>query len=189
MHYINLSFAFLKKVNKYPKHHEPQNKEENKCTDLHIGFWPNKKAYKRSIKIKNQRRSTTTNRDPKYKTRMCFWADITNYCPYGRRCTFAHSHSELRKHPKYKTVLCNKFRTVKDCPYGANCQFIHFISEGKNPVTENVVRDATYKTAFFDINAVQRSINKNTQELSSIFSKWMQAKHSEAQCSVQAIVM
>ncbi|KRX82141.1 Zinc finger protein 36, C3H1 type-like 3 [Trichinella sp. T6] len=160
MHYINLSFALLKKVNKYPKHHEPQNKEENKCTDLHIKFWPNKKAYKRSIKIKNQRRKLCIpHHNPKYKTKMCFWIDITDYCPYGQRCTFAHSHSELRKHPKYKTVLCNKFRTVKGCPYGGNCQFIHFISEGKNPVTENVVRDATYKTAFFDINAVQRSIN------------------------------
>ncbi|XP_003370128.1 conserved hypothetical protein, partial [Trichinella spiralis] len=77
----------------------------------------------------------------------------------GRRCTFAHSRSELRRHPKYKTVLCNKFRTLKGCPYGAECQFVHFISEGKNPITENVVRDATYKNAFFDINAVERSIN------------------------------
>ncbi|KRZ54451.1 Zinc finger protein 36, C3H1 type-like 2-A [Trichinella nativa] len=148
------------KINKYQKKNESRNKEANENSNFNIGFWPNKKAYNRSIKIKNQRRKLCIpHHNPKYKTKMCFWIDITDYCPYGQRCTFAHSHSELRKHPKYKTVLCNKFRTVKGCPYGANCQFIHFITESKNPVTENVVRDATYKTAFFDINAVQRSIN------------------------------
>ncbi|KRY31549.1 conserved hypothetical protein [Trichinella spiralis] len=152
--------ALCKTINKYAKHQEPQNKEAKESTNFKIGFWPNEMAFKRNKKIKNQRRKPyIPHRDPKYKTKMCFWIDLSDYCPYGRRCTFAHSRSELRRHPKYKTVLCNKFRTLKGCPYGAECQFVHFISEGKNPITENVVRDATYKNAFFDINAVERSIN------------------------------
>ncbi|XP_003370130.1 conserved hypothetical protein [Trichinella spiralis] len=148
------------KVNKHAKHQEAQNKEVNKCTDFHIGFWPNEMAFKRNKKIKNQReKCVTTKRDTKYKTRMCFWAGITNYCPYGQRCTFAHSRSELRRHPKYKTVLCNKFRTLKGCPYGAECDFVHFISESKNPITEEMVREATYNNVPIDISSLERSFN------------------------------
>ncbi|KRX17309.1 Zinc finger protein 36, C3H1 type-like 3 [Trichinella nelsoni] len=145
------------KINKYQKKHESGNKEAKKNTNFHIGFWPNERAFK---KIKNQRRKPCIpHRDPKYKTKMCFWIDISDHCPYGRRCTFAHSYSELRKHPKYKTVLCNKFRTVKGCPYGAECQFIHFISESKNRITEDMIREATYNNVTSDMKSLERSFN------------------------------
>ncbi|KRY47679.1 Zinc finger protein 36, C3H1 type-like 3 [Trichinella britovi] len=148
------------KINKYQKKHESRNKEENESANFNIGFWPNKRAYNRSIKIKNQRRKLCIpHHNQKYKTKMCFWIDITDYCPYGQRCTFAHSHSELRKHPKYKTVLCNKFRTVKGCPYGANCQFIHFITESKNRITQEMVREATYNNVPLDMNSLEKSFN------------------------------
>ncbi|KRX17262.1 Zinc finger protein 36, C3H1 type-like 3 [Trichinella nelsoni] len=148
------------KINKYQKKHESGNQEAKKSTDFHIGFWPNEMAFKRNKKIKNQRgKCVMTNRDPKYKTRMCFWADITNYCPYGQRCTFAHSRSELRRHPKYKTVLCNKFRTLKGCPYGDECDFVHFITESKNHITEDMIREATYNNVTSDMKSLERSFN------------------------------
>ncbi|XP_003375575.1 conserved hypothetical protein [Trichinella spiralis] len=148
------------KINKYQKKYESRNKEAKERTNFKIGFWPNERAFKRNKKIKNQRRKPyIPHRNPKYKTKMCFWIDLSDYCPYGRRCTFAHSRSELRKHPKYKTVLCNKFRTVKGCPYGAECQFVHFTSEGKNPITEEMVREATYNNVPIDISSLERSFN------------------------------
>jgi hypothetical protein len=63
-----------------------------------------------------------------YKTELCISAQETGECPYGMKCQFAHSPSELRqldRHPRYKTERCNTFWEKGTCPYGRRCCFIH----------------------------------------------------------------
>ncbi|KAI8901772.1 hypothetical protein BC833DRAFT_511299, partial [Globomyces pollinis-pini] len=63
-----------------------------------------------------------------YKTEMCRSREETGVCPYGPKCQFAHSPSELRvldRHPKYKTEMCKTFWERGSCPYGRRCCFIH----------------------------------------------------------------
>ncbi|KRX87807.1 Zinc finger protein 36, C3H1 type-like 2 [Trichinella pseudospiralis] len=146
---------------KYPNNIESSNKQENESPNFHIGFWTNEVVNERKSKFQTQyKKSQNRHDDSKYKTRICFWTLISNYCHYGRKCIFAHSASELRRHPKYKTVLCNKFRTLKGCPYSENCHYIHFLSEARGEITQEMIREATYNSAFYDdINAAERSFN------------------------------
>lgn len=51
------------------------------------------------------------------------------YCPYEKRCKFAHGSQELRKNDqlnsKYKTKECGSFKNHQFCAYGDRCNFIH----------------------------------------------------------------
>jgi hypothetical protein len=51
------------------------------------------------------------------------------YCPYEKKCKFAHGLHELRKNQetnsKYKTKTCGGFLQEGFCPYGNRCNFIH----------------------------------------------------------------
>lgn len=51
------------------------------------------------------------------------------FCPYEKRCKFAHgSHELLRNHEmnmKYKTKECDNYRLNLCCMYGNRCNFIH----------------------------------------------------------------
>lgn len=51
------------------------------------------------------------------------------YCPYEKRCKFAHGLAELRKNnelnSKYKTKECGSFKNNLFCIYGDRCNFIH----------------------------------------------------------------
>lgn len=51
------------------------------------------------------------------------------FCPYDKRCKFAHGLTELRKNneynSKYKTKECGSFKNNLFCIYGDRCNFIH----------------------------------------------------------------
>jgi hypothetical protein len=51
------------------------------------------------------------------------------FCPYQKKCKFAHGSQELRKdqqfNSKYKTKECGVFLEGGCCMYGQRCNFIH----------------------------------------------------------------
>lgn len=51
------------------------------------------------------------------------------FCPYEKRCKFAHGSQELRRNDelnsKYKTKECGSFKKQQFCIYGDRCNFIH----------------------------------------------------------------
>lgn len=69
----------------------------------------------------------------KEKTEMCKYVLMHRKCPFGKRCSFAHSESELRKivpssHSArtYKTQKCVNYHSGTGyCPYGSKCNYIH----------------------------------------------------------------
>jgi len=68
--------------------------------------------------------------DTKYKTELCKKFEGTGYCPYGKKCKFAHGKEELNEKflsnkRRYKSKKCNSFHTVMTCPYGSRCLFAH----------------------------------------------------------------
>ncbi|KAH8552564.1 hypothetical protein BGW37DRAFT_290019 [Umbelopsis sp. PMI_123] len=71
-----------------------------------------------------------------YKTEMCRnWQEI-GYCRYGKKCRYAHGHTELRvvkRHQRYKTEVCRTYHQTGTCPYGVRCTFIHDEKSSANP--------------------------------------------------------
>lgn len=65
----------------------------------------------------------------KEKSQLCKKFVEHGYCPYEKRCKFAHGLHELRKNHqancKYKTKTCGGFLQDGFCPYGDRCNFIH----------------------------------------------------------------
>ena len=65
----------------------------------------------------------------KEKSQLCKKFMEFGYCPYGKRCKFAHGSHELRKNQqpnsKYKTKVCGVFLHEGHCMYGERCNFIH----------------------------------------------------------------
>jgi butyrate response factor 1 len=51
------------------------------------------------------------------------------YCPYEKRCKFAHGLEELKKNDqancRYKTRPCGGYLHEGFCTYGNRCNFIH----------------------------------------------------------------
>ena len=63
-----------------------------------------------------------------YKTELCKKYQARGYCPYGRKCRFAHGKGELItkiQGANYKKEKCKSFFERGYCPYGARCQFQH----------------------------------------------------------------
>jgi hypothetical protein len=55
---------------------------------------------------------------------------------YGKKCRYAHGHSELRtvkRHQRYKTEICRTYHETGTCPYGVRCTFIHNEKSLANP--------------------------------------------------------
>lgn len=65
----------------------------------------------------------------KEKSQLCKKFVEQGYCPYEKRCKFAHGLQELKKNHqancKYKTKVCGGFLQQGFCPYGNRCNFIH----------------------------------------------------------------
>ena len=63
-----------------------------------------------------------------YKTELCKKFLATGYCPYGKKCRFAHGKNELvlkAQGTNYKKERCKSFYENGYCPYGSRCQFQH----------------------------------------------------------------
>jgi len=68
--------------------------------------------------------------DEKYKTELCKKFESTGFCPYNKKCKFAHGKEELNEKllankRRYKSKKCNNFHTLMMCPYGSRCLFAH----------------------------------------------------------------
>ena len=70
-----------------------------------------------------------------YKTELCKQFLSRGYCPYGRKCRFAHGTNELIKkihRANYKKEKCKSFYENGYCSYGSRCQFRHDERKFKN---------------------------------------------------------
>ena len=65
----------------------------------------------------------------KHKRSLCKNFTEKGFCPYGRKCQFAHGLEELKcskaQNNSYKTKLCYSFDKKGVCMYGVRCNFIH----------------------------------------------------------------
>lgn len=65
----------------------------------------------------------------KEKSQLCKRFMENGYCPYERKCKFAHGCEELKRNQetnsKYKTKECGVYINQGYCPYGDRCNFIH----------------------------------------------------------------
>lgn len=64
----------------------------------------------------------------KHKTELCKTYEELGFCPYERKCRFAHGKHELVKIPTKTTSKgrkCNGFWKNGCCSYGLRCQFGH----------------------------------------------------------------
>ena len=72
----------------------------------------------------------------KEKSELCKKFTEFGYCPYEKKCKFAHGFHELRKNNttngKYKTKECVTFSKDLVCNYGSRCNFIHKKREPEN---------------------------------------------------------
>lgn len=68
------------------------------------------------------------NNHSKAKSSLCRNFSEKGYCPYGKKCQFAHGIHELRFNADetvYKTKLCVAFTKKNYCPYGPRCNYLH----------------------------------------------------------------
>ena len=97
---------------------------------LPVAYVPRCQMSRRRRKRENRSPSPPRQHQPvdpaqKYKTEMC---NKLPDCPYGNKCTFAHTEEELRsvdRGPAYKTVRCKNYERTGSCSYGHRCRFIH----------------------------------------------------------------
>ena len=82
---------------------------------------------KKISSIKNQIQEKSQ-MNSNYKTELCKNYQAKGFCPYGRKCKFAHGEVELItkiQGVNYKKEKCESFYKRGYCPYGSRCQFQH----------------------------------------------------------------
>ena len=82
---------------------------------------------KKISSIKNQIQEKSQ-MNANYKTELCKNYQAKGFCPYGRKCKFAHGEVELTtkiQAVNYKKEKCKSFYKRGYCPYGSRCQFQH----------------------------------------------------------------
>ena len=91
--------------------------------------------------------------NPRYKTVLCKKFMVSQSCPYGDKCQFAHGEQELRPFNgqapnmmytmgmgsknqnnmlNYKIVKCKNWEKDKTCKYGIHCTYAHGEEELRN---------------------------------------------------------
>ena len=104
----------------------------------------------------------------KLKSQLCKKYMENGYCPYEKRCKFAHGLGELRKNnqynSKYKTKECGSFKNNHFCIYGDRCNFIHVTTSALQE-EETLLRQP--KTVDVDMELI-RSINQKQSKLLSL---------------------
>ena len=83
---------------------------------------------KKSEKKKKKKSGDTKDFRTKWKTEICHYWEMNNFCKYGDNCAFAHGENELKNRKmsfNYKTKLCKQFFENGYCNYGSRCQFSH----------------------------------------------------------------
>ena len=91
--------------------------------------------------------------NPRYKTVLCKKFMVSQSCPYGDKCQFAHGEQELRplnnqaqnmmytmnmnsknqnNMLNYKIVKCKNWEKDKTCKYGIHCTYAHGEEELRN---------------------------------------------------------
>ena len=82
----------------------------------------------------------------KLKRSLCRNFVEKGFCPYGRKCQFAHGLSELKinttQNNLYKTKTCFSFQRKGFCIYGIRCNFIH--TQEPSPYQWEGYRDVIY---------------------------------------------
>lgn len=86
----------------------------------------------------------------KAKSSLCRNFTSKGFCPYGRKCQFAHGVQELRCNlgeNAYKTKPCHAFSKKAYCQYGDRCNFLH----SSNIETEKISHTSGELMSFRDL--------------------------------------
>ena len=74
-------------------------------------------------------RNIPKNPNNKEKSELCRKFMEFGYCPYQKKCKFAHGSHELKKNnttnSKYKTKECGAYFNEGNCRFGERCNFLH----------------------------------------------------------------
>lgn len=84
----------------------------------------------RKCKMNYGEKENTIHKKGIYKTEQCkFWGEY-EWCPFGKKCHFAHGQHEIKKRKRpdgYKTKSCISFIRTGKCRFGHRCNFKHQI--------------------------------------------------------------
>ena len=114
---------------------------------------------KKSEKKKKKKSGDTKDFRTKWKTEICHYWEMNNYCKYGDNCAFAHGENELKNRKlsfNYKTKPCKQFFELGYCSYGSRCQFSH--------KKEN---DKSFSVSY--LNILTNFINNNNEKINENF--------------------
>lgn len=105
----------------------------------------------------------------KFRTEMCKNFEQSGHCPFGDRCSFAHSKNQIMVRTdlpvNYKTKLCRKYQLNGSCPYGSRCQFKHGVNDhfarpGRKFSEEIEPKNDSYFAETFRCNVEQAKFDK-----------------------------
>jgi len=127
---IETNFTFKDSSNKISSMINIQNNNSYQ-TD----YIPKQNYNKFNINNNENEIENNNNNNFKYKTELCKFYEMNNYCKFGENCIFAHGKENLRedklKKSGYKKRPCQNFFENGFCLYGNRCQFSHNIKEYK----------------------------------------------------------
>lgn len=88
-----------------------------------------------------------------HKTRLCENFQTLGFCPYAKKCAFAHgaddlktrpivsNHTPYKKQSLYKTTLCESFNATGVCAYLDKCDFAHGPNDLRRPDSPHSQQD------------------------------------------------
>ncbi|KAI9341545.1 hypothetical protein DFJ73DRAFT_843600 [Zopfochytrium polystomum] len=111
-----------------------------------------------------------------HKTELCRTWRMFGSCPYGNKCQFAHSESELRfvtRHPKWKTALCKRYWMTGTCPFGDLCSFIHRLDESSIFKQGNLPLPVESSSRVMNVDSPQQQQQQHSMDRRSQMSQAM----------------